>query len=93
MARLKILLNNRFLKKIFYNQQGELALAAVPNPPLIIWAAATIAGHFFWHRALGLIALAAIVIWAFLEIFRGVNYFRRALGVVVLAVTLWSRLH
>jgi thiosulfate reductase cytochrome b subunit len=82
-----------FVKKTFYDEQGRLAVFAFPNLPLIIWAVATLASHFFWHGLFSFIALAALVIWALLEIFQGVNYFRRALGAVVLAITLWSRLH
>jgi hypothetical protein len=33
---------------------------------------------------------AALIIWSLLEIFRGVNYFRRVLGLVVLLVTVAS---
>jgi hypothetical protein len=85
------------VKKTFYDEQGRLAVFAFPNPPLIIWGLAALAGHIFsssWpHKIFSLISLIAIIIWALLEIFSGINYFRRALGAVVLAITLWSRLH
>jgi hypothetical protein len=83
------------IDKIFKDKHGRLALLAVPNLPLIIWAVATVTGKIFkhgvLHQTLSLIGLAAIVLWALLEIFQGVNYFRRALGLVVLAATIHSR--
>jgi hypothetical protein len=84
-----------FFDKIFKDKHGQLAITAVPNPPLIIWAVATVAGKLFKHGAihdaLSLVGFAAIVFWALLEIFQGASYFRRALGLVVLAITFYSR--
>lgn len=66
-----------------------------PNYPLIVWfvgaLAARLIGHGFIHAALAVISLAALIIWALLEIFQGASYFRRGLGLVVLGFTLYAR--
>lgn len=86
-----------FLDKTFKDKNGQLALTAAPNLPIIIWAVALVAakliGHGALHTALSLIAFGAIIIWAVLEITSGVNYFRRVLGLVVLVFTLYNHLH
>lgn len=38
------------------------------------------------------LAFGTIFTWAWLELFRGVNYFRRSLGLIVLMVILASQL-
>lgn len=74
--------------KIWRDRRGRLAIWQMPNGWLIAWAAGTtlslfFGGHvgdvFFW------IASAALVVWAVLEIVGGASYFRRALGLAVLA--------
>ena len=68
-----------------------------PNLPLITWIVATLAGklvaHGKLHELLLLIAFGAIFTWAWLEIFSGINNFRRALGVIVLVASIYSKLH
>ena len=84
-----------FIDSTFKDKTGHWDVIALPNLPLIIWAFATFLGMIFKHgiphQVFSIIGLAAIVFWAVLEIFSGVNYFRRALGLVVLAVTIYSR--
>jgi hypothetical protein len=84
-----------FVKKAFYDEHGNLALFQFPNAPIIIWALAALAGHIFtssWpHKIFSFISLFAIIIWALLEIFSGVSYFRRALGLIVLVFTIYLR--
>lgn len=66
----------------------------MPNAWLIAWIIFTLisllssskgAANVFWWLSSG-----TLVIWALLEVFRGVNYFRRALGVVILLMTIGS---
>jgi hypothetical protein len=87
--------NQTFVDKCFKNRHGKLALTARPNAPIIIWAIAALSArlitHGNIHSALGIIAFVLIVIWALLEILQGVNYFRRVLGAVVLAFTIYTR--
>jgi hypothetical protein len=82
-------MENTVLDKIFRNGEGEIVLAQMPNPPLIAWGLCTGLKLLFptGQLALGLdaIAFGALFTWAWLELFQGVNYFRRALGLLVLA--------
>lgn len=82
-------------KKLFFDKNGQFVMAQWPNAPLIVWIIAVIASKFVSsgnvHTALGYISFSALFIWAFLEIFWGVNYFRRNLGLVVLVMAITSR--
>ena len=67
---------------------GKIVIAQFPNVALIVWLSATAltmvtAGGV--HTFLGYAATVALVVWAAGELFRGVNPFRRLLGVGVLA--------
>lgn len=87
---LKLMRTNR----IWRNRDGKVVLWQTPNIWLFIWAAAELAslitGKGKLDSALHWIGSAALIIWALLEIFQGVNYFRRALGAGVLLVTVAS---
>lgn len=78
-----------FIAKCIRNQQGRLALVQRPNLPIVVWAAARIAVFLLKGTPKELaqtIAFGALFTWAWLEFFQGVNYFRRALGLVVLVI-------
>ncbi len=82
--------------RFFQDDQGNIIVAQPPNLPLIVWAIASILKLIFTSGNPYLIfdatSLTAIVVWSLLEIFQGVNYFRRTLGLIVLVATLVSRL-
>ena len=86
-----------FTDKCFKDKNGQVVLAQAPNAPIVIWAVATLGAKLFDrgvpHHTLVFIAYAAILIWATLEIFAGTNYLRRALGVIVLLLSIWSLLN
>jgi hypothetical protein len=68
-----------------------------PNIPLAAYLLATIMHSVFRSGTAGstvvaAVAAAALVIWAILEVARGVNPFRRGLGAVVLILVLVSAL-
>lgn len=85
-----------FFDRCFRDAEGRVVIAQYPNWPLALWAMASIMERATpdvrLASGLGLIALAAIVYWSWLEMASGVNPFRRALGVIVLAVVVYSRL-
>ena len=85
------------IDKWFKDKNGRLALVAAPNSALIIWGTAAVASHLarhgILHSSLSLIAFIAIIAWSLLEIFQGINYFRRALGSFILALTIYSHLN
>jgi len=69
----------------------------MPNLPLLVGLAATslqlILPSSDLKTAIDLVAFGALFTWAWQEIFKGVNYFRRALGLVVLVGILALKLH
>jgi hypothetical protein len=83
------------LDKVFRNDAGEIVLAQPPNLPLIAWGVCTGLKLLFptGQPALGLdaIAFGSLFTWAWLELFQGVNYFRRFLGLLVFCGLIWAK--
>ena len=81
---------------IFKDKNGKVVIAQRPNLPLIVWGVATVSGLFIKDGPgavlLDLLATVGIITWALLEIFLGVNIFRRLLGAGFLLMMLGSRL-
>jgi hypothetical protein len=82
--------------KTFRDQEGNIVLAQMPNLPLIMWIATTVLKSVFasgkLHLALDTIAFGALFTWAWLELFDGVNYWRRGLGLAVLVGMVFQRI-
>lgn len=75
--------------KFWKDKHGRVVVWQMPNVFLIGWVVLTLASLFTnGNLATGLwwAALAVLAIWSLLEIFKGVNYLRRLLGLIVLAV-------
>jgi hypothetical protein len=77
--------------KWFEDSEGHLALGALPNAPLITGFVSSLLavvsdGNFAVFMRI--ISFGAFFAWAWLEIFQGVNYFRRVLGAVVICFLL-----
>ena len=73
--------------RIWKDNNGNVVLWQTPNKAIWAWAACTVLSLFFSGKVadiFGGIASIALIIWALLEIFCGVNYFRRALGLLIL---------
>lgn len=74
--------------RTFKDGQGHWAIVQKPNLPSIIGLSALLLSLLplpeKWAIALSLLAFGAIFTWAWLELFQGVNYFRRSLGLIVL---------
>ena len=87
---------NTLFDRIFRDSTGKVVLAQPPNLPLMVWGAASLiqfivtSGKF--HTGLELIGFGCLFTWAWQELFEGVNYFRRALGLIVLVAMLWFKL-
>lgn len=85
------------LDRTFRDSQGNIVIAQMPNLPLLVGLTATLleliapSGNF--QTGIDLVAFGTLFTWAWLEIFEGVNYFRRALGLVVLVSLLAFRLN
>jgi hypothetical protein len=74
--------------KTFRDSEGNITIAQPPNLPLLVWLGATLLKLLLTkdsiYLALDTIAFGALFTWAWEELFQGVNYFRRALGAIVL---------
>ncbi|MBD2504902.1 hypothetical protein [Anabaena azotica] len=81
-------MESTFFDKTFRDSEGNIVVAQAPNPPLIVWIVASLFSLIFTtgqiNTVLNFVANASLFTWAWMELFQGVNYFRRTLGLVVL---------
>ncbi|WP_414583731.1 hypothetical protein [Scytonema sp. PCC 10023] len=88
-------MKNTLFDKIFRDSDGKIVLAQMPNLPLIVWITASLLKLVFTtgvvNTGLEALAFGSLFTWAWLELFQGVNYFRRALGLGVLIGVIASR--
>lgn len=72
--------------RIFRDSEGNIVIAQMPNLPILLGSTATLlqfvlpSGNL--QTALGLVGFGALFTWAWQELFEGVNYFRRSLGLI-----------
>ncbi len=82
--------------QIFRDSEGNIVIAQPPNLPLIVGIVASLlklvvtAGTI--NLGLDLVAFGALFTWAWEELFQGVNYFRRALGLIALVALIASKI-
>ena len=88
-------MESNLFNQIFRDQEGNVVLAQMPNPPLITWIVASLLKIIFTTGKIniGLEALAfgSLFTWAWEELFQGVNYFRKTLGLLVLIALIFSK--
>ncbi len=75
------------------DRRGRIVIWQTPNLSLIAWAVLTVLSLLVSSRladVLSWLGSAALITWSLLEIFRGANYFRRALGLLVLVMAIAS---
>ncbi|MBW4608617.1 MAG: hypothetical protein KME22_15770 [Hassallia sp. WJT32-NPBG1] len=88
-------MKNTLFDKIFRDSDGNIVLAQMPNLPIIVWITASLLKLVFTtgeiNTGLDALAFGSLFTWAWLELFQGVNYFRRALGLGVLIGVMVSR--
>jgi hypothetical protein len=63
---------------------GRIVIFQWPNIPLWIWIVATVVGLVVSAGWISVVDTVALAVWAVLEIWKGVNPFRRGLGAIVL---------
>lgn len=91
-------MENTLVDKVFRDREGEgeIVLAQMPNLPIIVWIVASLLRLFFTTGkvsiGLEVIAFGSLFTWAWEELFQGVNYFRRALGLIVLVSLIVSKI-
>jgi hypothetical protein len=82
------MMQNSLVDKTFRDDEGNIVIAQMPNLPLIVWIVTSLLTLVFTsgkiNTLLDLVAYGSLFTWAWLELFQGVNYFRRTLGLVVL---------
>lgn len=80
--------------RIWKDRQDRVVIWQNPNAWLIGWAVLTMVSLLLSRGLVADIcswaASASLIVWSFLEISRGVNYFRRVLGAVVLVFAIAS---
>jgi hypothetical protein len=59
---------------------GRLTFAQWPNLPLWVWIGATVLGKFVTSSIVGVVGDLGLGVWAVLEVWSGVNPWRRLLG-------------
>lgn len=76
-------------------QKQKYVFWQTPNLPIMVWFVALVLGKLLQqgtiHQILSLVSFGALFTWAYLEIFQGVNNFRRALGLAVLIFSIYIR--
>ena len=82
--------------KVFRDSEGKIVIAQPPNLPLIVWIVASLLKLIVTtgkiNIGLDLVAFGSLFTWAWEELFQGVNYFRRALGLIVLVGLIASKI-
>lgn len=80
-------MNTTAFDTIFRDQNGEIVIAQPPNLTLSVWIGASLLQLAITsepiHRGLEIVAFASLLTWSLQEMFAGVNYFRRGLGLGV----------
>jgi hypothetical protein len=83
--------------RIFRDSEGKIVIGQMPNLPLMVGLAAIILQFVLpigkLQTASDLVAFGALFTWAWQELFEGVNYFRRALGLISLVGILALKLN
>ncbi|WP_138503337.1 hypothetical protein [Nostoc sp. PA-18-2419] len=89
-------MENTLFDQTFRDSEGKIVIAQPPNPPIILWAVASLLTLVFTsgkiNVVLDVVANGSIFTWAWLELFQGVNYFRRALGLAVFIAIIVSKI-
>ncbi|WP_310488358.1 hypothetical protein [Chamaesiphon sp. VAR_69_metabat_338] len=89
-------MNNTSFDNFFRDSNGEIVIAQPPNIPILVWFAASLLQLLYKtgqiNLGLDILATGSLLVWAILELFQGVNYFRRSLGAIVLVWILVSKI-
>ncbi len=76
-------MEDTLFNQTFRDSQGKIVLDQMPSLQILVWLAATLlnliptTGNV--HTGQDALAFGSLFTWAWLELFQGVNYFRRAL--------------
>lgn len=79
--------------RFWRDDKGRIVIWQTPNIYLIAWAVLTVVSLFFngtIATVFSWLGNIALLTWSILEITKGVNYFRRLLGLLVLVFVIMS---
>lgn len=83
------------ITNIFKDKDGRIVITQRPNLPILSWIFFTITANLLpdgqLQAAAEIMALGSVFTWAWLELFQGVNTFRRILGATILLGVVFSR--
>ena len=83
---------------IFKTRDGQIVFGQRPNLPIIVWFVTFVVLRLpltlntQFEQVISLVSFGALFTWAWLELFDGVNLYRRILGGVVLVVIIGFRI-
>lgn len=90
-------MENTLFDRTFRDSEGKIVIAQMPNLPLWVWIVSSLLQLVLTtgkiNTGLDLVAFGSLFTWAWQELFQGVNYFRRAIGLIVLVGTVAFRAH
>ncbi len=85
-----------FFDRIFRDSEGRIVIAQMPNLPVIVGVTATALAFILptgrIQTTADLVGFGALFTWAWQEMFEGVNYFRRSLGLIALVGIIFLKL-
>lgn len=79
--------------KFWKDKTGRIVVWQRPNVWLIAWVVLTLVSLFLngvVSNIIWYVALADLALWAVLEMWKGVNYLRRLLGLIVLVLVIMA---
>ncbi|HSX47355.1 MAG TPA: hypothetical protein VLF63_01130 [Patescibacteria group bacterium] len=82
--------------KIWRDKRGRVVIWQSPNVLLLAWLILTIVSLLMSGQKANTIQVLgniSLMLWAILEIVKGVNYFRRGLGLLILILSIISIFH
>jgi len=89
-------MENTLFDRTFRDSEGNIVIAQPPNLPLIFGIVASLLKLIVTtgkiNLGLDIVAFGTLFTWAWEELFQGVNYFRRALGLIVLVGLIASKI-
>lgn len=82
--------------RFWRDKDGRVVVWQSPNLPLWVWIISTVLSRVLPYGQLNfvaaLVSFGSLFTWAWLELFHGVNYFRRTLGAIVLIASIITRI-
>jgi hypothetical protein len=88
-------MENTLFDRTFRDSEGTIVIAQMPNLPLSVGIVASLLTLIVTTGKINLgwelVAFGSLFTWAWQELFQGVNYFRRALGLIgLVALIAWK---